>query len=100
MATLTVHNFLTKSPSRNIYCPAGLADSEDRSGELSPGTWRTDSPSNSVLPLQFPSTHHNASKDAKQVRELFKDYFCNEMLLSGSGTGASVYKKCLVLILF
>ena len=78
MATLTIHNFLRKSPSRNIYYPAGLADSENRSGELNPGTWRTDPPSNSVLPLQVPSTGHNASKDAKHVRELFKDYFCNE----------------------
>ena len=77
MATLTIHNFLRKSPSRNIYCPAGLADSENRSGELNPGTWRIDPPSNSVLPLQVPSTGHNASKDAKHVRELFKDYFCN-----------------------
>ena len=78
MATLTVHNFLKKSPSRNICCPAGLADSENRSGDLSPGTRQTDPPSNSVLPLQVLSTDHNASIDAKQVGELFKDYFCNE----------------------
>ena len=38
MATLTVHNFLRKSPSRNIYCQASPADSENRSGELNLGT--------------------------------------------------------------
>ena len=30
IATLTVHNFLRKSPSRNIFCPAGVATSENR----------------------------------------------------------------------
>ena len=78
MATLTIHNFLRKSPSRSIYCPAGLTDSENSSGGFNPGFWRKDPPRNSVLPLQIPQCGHNASKDAKQVREIFKDYFFNE----------------------
>ena len=78
MATLTIHNFLRKSPSRNIYCPAGLTDSENSSGDFNPGFWRKDPPRNFVLRLQIPQSGHNASKDAKQVREIFKDYFFNE----------------------
>ena len=75
MAMLTIHNFLRKSPSRNIYCPAGLTDSEYSSGGFNPGFWHKDPPRNYVLPLQILQSGHNASKDAKQVREIFKDYF-------------------------
>ena len=78
MSTLTIHNFLRQSPSRSIYCPAGLLDLENRSGDFIPGIWCNDSSANSVLPLPVPSTGHNASKDAKRVRETFKEYFCNE----------------------
>ena len=30
------------------------------------------------MPLQVPPTGHNATKNAKTVREIFKDYFMNE----------------------
>ena len=78
MSTLIIHNFLRQSPSRSIYCPVGLLDLENRSGDFIPGIWHNDSSANSVLPLHVPSTGHNASKDAKRVRETFKEYFCNE----------------------
>ena len=78
MATLTIHNFLRKSPSRNIYCPTGLADTETTSGDIHPGFWRRDPPSTSVLPIEVPSTGHNACTSAKHVRETLKDYFFNE----------------------
>ena len=31
-----------------------------------------------MLPLAVPSTGHNASMNAKEVRDCLKDFFCNE----------------------
>ena len=64
MASLTLHNYLRKGPSRNIYCP--------------PGQWRNDVQATSMTPLDMPRSGHNASAKAKQIRETFKDYFNNE----------------------
>ena len=86
MATLTVHNFLWKSPSRMIYCPVGLADSENRSGDVNHGSWRNDPPANSILPLQVPSSGHNVSKNAKEVRETLRTISAMRELLNGNGT--------------
>ena len=78
MAALVLHNYLRRSSSRNTYCPTGLVDSEDRNGDVIHGTWRQDSTAESFLPLAVPPTGHNASNDAKLVREIFKEYFFNE----------------------
>ena len=78
MTGLILHNYLRKSPSRNIYCPQGLIDSESDSGEVTNGLWRQDSPLDSFLPLSVPVNGHNASNYAKQVRDSFKDFFVNE----------------------
>ena len=78
MAALVIHNYLRSSPSRSIYCPTGMLDAETRSGELVHGLWRQDCASEAFLPLSVPPTGHNATVDAKLVRETFKDYFCNE----------------------
>ena len=32
----------------------------------------------SMVPLAAPSTGHNATKNAKEVRECLKEFFCNE----------------------
>eukprot|EP00112_Aurelia_sp_Birch-Aquarium-sp1_P020473 Seg529.1 transcript_id=Seg529.1/GoldUCD/mRNA.D3Y31 product="Protein ALP1-like" protein_id=Seg529.1/GoldUCD/D3Y31 len=78
MATLTIHNFLRKSKSRKIYCPVGMTDSVDQDGELSPGMWCNDAATNSLISLPPPPKGHNACKNAKKVRDIFKDYFWNE----------------------
>ncbi|KAK2565706.1 hypothetical protein P5673_010882 [Acropora cervicornis] len=66
------------SSSRGVYCPAGTVDPESRDGELIYGLWRQDSAAQSLLPLTVPKTGHNATTEAKLVRETFKEYFCNE----------------------
>ena len=78
MATLVLHNYLRKSSSRTTYCPTELLDSEDGNGNVIHGRWRQDSTTESFLPLVVPSTGHNASNEAKLVREIFKEYFFNE----------------------
>ena len=78
MATLTMHNFLRKSQSKNIYCPIGITDAIDHNGDLSPGIWCNDQPVNSFISVQPPLRGHNACNNAKKVRDILKDYFCNE----------------------
>ena len=82
MATLALHNFLRQSSSKNIYCPHGLADTVEKIGEVIPGQWRNSPPTESFLHLQASSSGHNSTNRAKHVRELFKDYFCNEGAVS------------------
>ena len=77
--------------SQTIYCPAGLLDIENRSGDFIPGIWRNHSSANSVLPLHVPSTGHNASKDAKRVRETFKECFFNSHLFCCLYDNGSLY---------
>ena len=76
MAALTLHNYLRNSCSKELYFPAGLTDTESEDGKLLPGLWRQDSGSVSFLPLQVPSTGHNATTEAK--REGFSGYFVSE----------------------
>ena len=78
MTALTLHNYLRKSQSRVIYCPTGLADREDKYGTLSPGLWRAGHAPSTLLDIRVPSTGHNSSNNAKEIREIFKEYFCNE----------------------
>ena len=78
LTALILHNYLRSSSSRGVYCPAGTIDSESRVGELIYGLWRQDSAAQSLLLLTVTTTGHNATTDAKLVRETFKEYFCNE----------------------
>ena len=80
MAALTLHNFLKKGPSRSIYCPPDLVD--PRTGTVYPGQWCEDGVLQTMLPLPSPSTGHNASTEAKEIRNTFKDYFFNEGAVS------------------
>lgn len=72
LTALILYNYLRSSSSRGVYCPAGTVDSEGRDWE------RQDSAAQPLLPLTVPTTGHNATTDAKQVRETFKECFCNE----------------------
>ena len=74
---LGLHNFLRQSSSCGTYCPVGLVDQE-QDGQIIPGIWRQESPAEAFSPLNVPSTGHNASTDAKSVRETLKEYFFNE----------------------
>ena len=87
MAALTLHNFLKKGPSRNIYCPPDLVNYEDpRTGTVYPGQWRHDGVLQTMLPLPTPSTGHNASTEAKRSGILSKTIFSTKELSTGNGT--------------
>ena len=77
LSALGLHNYLQRSSSSSTYTPVGLADREE-DGHLIPGRWRQESSADGFAPLAVPSTGHNASLDAKLVRETFKDYFFSE----------------------
>lgn len=77
LSPLGLHNYLRRSSSSSTYTPVGLPDRED-DGHLIPGSWCLESSADGFAPLAVPSTGHNASLDAKSVRETLKDYFFNE----------------------
>ena len=82
-ATLVLHNFLRSGQSRQIYCPRHLVDEEDPStGQLIPGSWRNDISLHSLAPLEIPSSGHNYTTCAKNVRDTFNEYFVNEGAVS------------------
>lgn len=65
MTALVLHNYLRKSSSRNVYCPAGLLDTESRSGKLPHGLWRKEVTSEAFVPLSVPISGLNATNYAK-----------------------------------
>ena len=69
-AAFVLHNFLRKGASRNDYCPPGLCDAEDSSGNLIPGQWRQDN-SAILTSLSVSSSGHNSSNLAKSIRNAF-----------------------------
>ena len=79
MAVLTLHNWLNSDRlSRNVYCPPGLTDNENPvTGEIIQGTWRDDSPLESLVSLQ-PSLKHNYNRGAQEMRQEYTRWFNNE----------------------
>ena len=77
MATLVLHNYLRSTTSKSCYCPVGLVDNQEN-GSLVPGRWREESSPVSFLPLAVSRRGHNPSKNAKCVRDTFKEYFSAE----------------------
>ncbi|XP_065675624.1 uncharacterized protein LOC136091841 [Hydra vulgaris] len=74
-AIVALHNFLMKKRSANnyLYCPTNYTDIDGPAG-FRPGDWRQDNSCSAALqPLS--SGSNNYSKDAKQVRDDFKEYF-------------------------
>ena len=77
-AVVILHNFLMRgrTESRNKYFPAGYADEETSQG-VRPGGWRAEEDNSGMIDIsQLGSA--NYSKDAKQVRDDFRDYFFSE----------------------
>ena len=75
-AILILHNWLiSESSSERIYVAPNLIDVEDLSNdEIIYGDWSSDLPTNPWFDLQ-PSHSRNATKQAKEIREEFKDHF-------------------------
>jgi len=71
MACVLLHNFLKKSrTSFSRYCPQGT----EKEGEIIPGSWRQDYNNEaSLLPIR--RVPRRSGSDAKEVRELFTEYF-------------------------
>ena len=79
-AIVALHNFLisfTNNTSTYSYCLERFVDQESRSGFIS-GEWRQDE--NNIFGMQDITKigSNNYSKTAKEVRDLYKDYFNNE----------------------
>ena len=77
MGALSLHKYLRKSAYRSVYCPAGLVDYEDSCGNVVEGTWRQSAPTASMLLLQKRTVGHNSCNNSKEIRDTFKEYFCN-----------------------
>ena len=79
IAVLTLHNWLNSDRlSRNVYCPPGLTHNENPvTGEIIEGTWRDNSPLESLVSLQ-PSLKHNYNRGAQEMRQEYTRWFNNE----------------------
>ena len=77
MATVALHNWLIKGPSKYVYVPPRVIDTVNpATGEIVLGSWRDDgTPSKNLLPLAMLRHGNNPSNHAKRVRDEFKEYF-------------------------
>ena len=83
IAAVTLHNWLIRGVSKDVYAPQALVDHVDPTGEIVPGSWRDDDLSvGSMFPLQKLAHGNKPSNPAKQVREEFKQYFYEEGAVS------------------
>ena len=61
------------------YCPTSYADRDTRSG-VTAGDWRKEDSIDGLQPIS-PQGSNNYSREAKEVRDDFKNYFCSETVL-------------------
>ena len=78
-ATVSLHNFLMKGrtfgPNNYSYCPSSFVDRETPNG-IQGGGWRHEVYNyEGLAPLTRSVGSNNYSRDAKHVRERFKDFF-------------------------
>ena len=80
-AIVALHNFLMyksqANPNENQYCPPNYVDSDGVQGVI-PGQWRDEE--SSILGLRDVDRlgSNNYSKNAKLIRDQFREYFTNE----------------------
>ena len=78
-AVVALHNFLMgKSNAQNDlnYCPPNYKDTEGTCG-FRPGDWRKENTPSSALETIPQISSHNYSREAKEVRDDSKEYFCS-----------------------
>ena len=78
-AVVALHNFLmSKSNAENDlnYCPPNYTDTEGPCG-FRPGDWRKENTPSSALETIPQISSNNYSREAKEVRDDFKEYFCS-----------------------
>ena len=78
LVTLALHITLMTSSIKNIYCPTGLCNTADVNRELTLGLRRNDNHADSMFSLEKPTRGHNASIAAKEIRDIYAEYFMNE----------------------
>ena len=78
LPALALRNMLIKIPA---YRPRNLADTLLEDAEVLEGEWRDNVATDLFYPLQIPRSEHNPSIAAKTVRDNFKDYFMNEVVV-------------------
>ena len=72
LATLSLHNYLRQTDNAG-YCPAGFVDSEDSSGRIKPGEWRSIVRRDALHSL--PRRHNTRfSNNAIKMREGLREY--------------------------
>ena len=74
-AVVVLHNFLMTENHTNDnydYCPAAFVDNEGPNG-----MWRSEV-TKGLLPLNRSNSSNNFSRNAKEIRDSFMDYFNNE----------------------
>ena len=79
LATLALHNYLLQTDNAG-YCPSGFVDSEDSTGRITPGEWRSDVASGDASAhLEKP---HNVrhTKDAIAMRDALKEWTWSSIL--------------------
>ena len=72
MAALSLHNHLRQTDNAG-YCPAGFVDSEDSTGQIKPGEWRSIVHGDAFTPLQKPHNTRYAT-NAIDMRNALKEY--------------------------
>ena len=74
-ACICLHNYLKQTENAR-YIPSGFVDSEDSSGKIKPGSWReiVDAEGSGWHPVNRLGSN-NSSKEAKELRQKFMDYF-------------------------
>ncbi|VVC25096.1 Hypothetical protein CINCED_3A022739 [Cinara cedri] len=77
LACVYLHYFLRASKiSKNCYVPHGSFDINNESGEIIPGTWRTNSEITSCLP--FSRIGCKSGENPKAIRDELATYFTSE----------------------
>ena len=76
LATLSLHNFLRKSKSRQVYSPVHLVDQFAPDGTIIHGNWHNES--YYLRQLSATRLGNNPIIQGKEIREAYKEYFFNE----------------------
>ena len=86
-ACLCLHNYLRLTDNAQ-YVPSGFVDSEDSSGEIIPGDWRSLVNKGALLSTSTGRAFNRSSESAKGTREIFEKYFNSQ---EGSLSWQKVY---------
>lgn len=77
-ATVALHNWL-RITSPGVYFYRGCVDEENiNTGEVVPGSWRTEVLNEGLSSVTYKSKHHNPTIAAKNVRDELADWFMGE----------------------